>query len=262
MAGTDRARDTSGLGPAPVVVLARTQLGENVGTAARAMLNFGLTELRLAAPACGWPNTKALAAASGATLVLNRLTLHDDVTSATADLHYLLATSARPRELIKPVLTMREAAAEMRARVAAGARVGLLFGPERTGLSNDDLLLADAIVTVPLNPGYSSLNVAQAVLLAGYEWFQADSDTPARIDPAAAALRATKGELADLLEHLVTELDAVDFFRTPDRRTSMVRALKATFGRSGPLASEVQLLRGVVKALAGGGHRGRRAGRS
>jgi tRNA/rRNA methyltransferase len=245
---------------APVVVLVRPQLGENVGTAARAMLNFGLAELRLVAPQCGWPSVKALQAASGATEILNGLRIFDRVEDAIADLEVLFATTARPRDLPKRVVTAAGAAREARAALREGHRVGVLFGPERTGLSNDDLIFADAVLSVPLNPDFTSLNLAQAVLLVGYEWFQAGVPAPPR-PGSAASRRATKGELDRLVEHLVGELDAAAFFRTADRRLSMVRTLKVIVQRADLHEADVHLLRGVIKALAGGPRRHRASGR-
>jgi tRNA/rRNA methyltransferase len=246
-------------GPAaPVIVLVRPQLGENVGTAARAMLNFGLRALRLVRPQCGWPNVKALQAASGATEVLNRLQTFDRVGDATSDLHRLYATTARPRDLAKPVVTAAQAAREARAALAAGERVGILFGPERTGLSNDDLIYADAVVSVPVNPDFVSLNLAQAVLLIGYEWFQSAGAIRDRQEAMPAGRPATKGELDDLLEHLIAELDAVNFFRSSDRRESMSRALRLIFARADLHGPDVHLLRGVIKDLARGGRATRR----
>jgi tRNA/rRNA methyltransferase len=243
----------------PVIVLVRPQLGENVGAAARAMLNFGLGELRLVRPQCGWPNAKALNVASGANRVLNQVRLFDRVEEAAADLHRLYATTARPRDLPKPVVTPAEAARECRAELAAGRRVGVLFGPERTGLANDELILADAVLSVPVNPEFFSLNLAQAVLLVAYEWFLSAAEAPPRREAEPAGRPATKGELAGLLEHLIGELDAVDFFRAPDRRESMARTLKAIFARADLHEPDVHLLRGVVKELARGGRRGPRA---
>jgi tRNA/rRNA methyltransferase len=246
-------------GPAaPAVVLVRPQLGENVGAAARAMLNFGLHELRLVQPTCGWPNVKALQTASGATEVLNRLQVFDDLAGAAGDLHRLYATTARARDLAKPVVTAAQAAREARAALARGERVGILFGPERTGLSNDDLIFADAVVRIPVNPDFFSLNLAQAVLLIAYEWFQSAACVPDRQDFVPAGRPATKGELEQLLDHLIAELDAVDFFRTADRRQSMSRALKLIFARAGLHEPDVHLLRGVVKDLARGGRGGSR----
>jgi tRNA/rRNA methyltransferase len=241
---------------APVVVLVRPQLGENIGTAARAMLNFGLSELRLVDPKCGWPSAKALQAASGATAILNDLRLFDRVEDAIADLEVLFATTARPRDLPMRVVTAAGAAREARTALREGRKVGVLFGPERTGLSNDDLIFADAVLSVPLNPDFTSLNLAQAVLLVGYEWFQAGAPAPPR-QGSAASRRATKGELDQLVEHLVNELDAAEFFRTADRRESMVRTLKVIVQRAGLHEADVHLLRGVIKALAGGPRRRR-----
>lgn len=261
MAAAVAGADDGGAGPGgsaavPAIVLVRPQLGENVGTAARAMLNFGLTDLRLVRPSFGWPNAKAVAASAGAHEVLNRMRICDGVPEAAADLHHLYATTARPRELHKPVVTARRAGEEARALAAAGRRVGFLFGPERTGLTNDELILADALLTIPLNPAFSSLNLAQAVLLVADAWFQAGDRTPPRREPATQRRPATKGELADLLDHLVAELDAVDFFRAPDRRVSMRRQLQTLFERAGLTEPDVHLLRGVVKELARGGRRG------
>jgi tRNA/rRNA methyltransferase len=240
---------------APVIILVRPQLGENVGAAARAMLNFGLTELRLVRPQCGWPNVKAVQAASGATEVLNRLRVFDRVADAAGDLHRLYATTARKRDLPKPVVTAAQAAREVRAALTGGERVGILFGPERTGLENDDLIYADSVVSVPVNPDFFSLNLAQAVLLVAYEWHQSAAGVPARQEVVPAGRPATRGELDQLLEHLIAELDAVDFFRTADRRASMSRALKLIFARAGLREADAHLLRGVIKELARGGRR-------
>lgn len=238
---------------APVIILVRPQLGENVGTTARAMLNFGLTDLRLVQPRCGWPNVKALQAASGATEVLNRLHVFDRVEDAASDLHRLYATTARLRDLPKPVVTAAQAAREARAALQSGARVGILFGPERTGLSNDDVIYADAVVRVPVNPDFFSLNLAQAVLLVAYEWFRSTVEVPDRQETEPAGRPATKGELDQLLAHLIAELDAVNFFRTADRRASMSRALRLIFARADLREPDVHLLRGVIKELARGG---------
>src|SRR5262249_3243984 len=153
----------------PVVILCRPQLGENVGATARAMLNFGLTELRLVRPECGWPNAKAVAMASGAVGVLNEVRVFDRLEAAIADLHHVFATTARARELRKPVVSPDAAAAELRRLMGTGRRAGLVFGAERTGLQNDELLLADAIVRISTNPAFTSLNLGQAVLLVAYE---------------------------------------------------------------------------------------------
>jgi tRNA/rRNA methyltransferase len=243
--------------PSPVVILVRPQLGENVGAAARAMLNFGLRDLRLVQPQCGWPNLKAVQAASGATAVLNRLQLFDRVGDAAHDLHRLFATSARARDLPKPVVSAAQAAHEARAALTAGERVGFLFGPERTGLTTDDLIYADAVVGIPVNPDFFSLNLAQAVLLVAYEWFQSAGSAVAPRETLPAGRPATKAELGRLLDHLIAELDAVGFFRSDDRRQSMSRALKLIFARAGLHEPDVHLLRGVIKDLAHGRRRRR-----
>ena len=161
----------------PVVILCRPQIGENIGATARAMANFGLVDLRLVRPDCGWPNAKAVAAASGAMGVLNDIERFDALTPAVADLHHIFATTARPRELRKDVLTAEEAAARARALIAQGRRVGFMFGAERTGLTNEELLLADAIVSIPTSPRFASLNLGQAVLVCAYEWHRSGQAT-------------------------------------------------------------------------------------
>ncbi len=237
------------LPPAPVVILVRPQLAENVGSAARAMLNFGLTELRLVAPDFGWPNAKAVAAASGAAEILNRMTIHPSTHAATADLHHLYATTARGRELQLEVIDPPRLALRSRAEIAAGRRVGFMFGPERTGLDNADLSLADRLVKIAVNPLFPSLNLAQAVLLIAYEWHReaAVAAVEALADPPAS-----KGELADLTDHLLLELDAVGFYRTADRRVSLTRAIKVMVGRMQLTSPETQLMRGIVKELRRG----------
>jgi tRNA/rRNA methyltransferase len=235
---------------APAIILCRTQMGENVGTAARAMLNFGLTELRLVAPQCGWPNAKAVVAASGAVEVLNGLETFPDLAAATADLHHILATTARPREMTKPVRDAEAAATHVRALIGQGRRVGLVFGPERTGLTNDELLLADTLISYPVNPAFASLNLAQAVLLFGYAWFrQAPAEASA---PASGAVPATKAEVGGVVDHLVRELDQVNFFRADERRASLIRAISVMIERRGWTRPEIHLMRGVIKDLVGG----------
>ncbi len=249
VAGTDRTAGAPAA-PQPEIILTRTQMGENVGTTARAMLNFGLTRLRLAAPQCGWPNAKAVNAASGATRVLNDVTLHDDARAAVADLHGVYATTARPRDMSKAVLTGQAAAAEIGGRLARGERIGVLFGPERTGLENDEIALADAIVAIPLNPAFASLNLAQAVLLVAYELHQHRDTTPPRSDGYGDLEPASKAEIQALLEHVVAELEGTSFFRSDDRRAKRIQELELLFQRCGLYRIEVHTLRGLVKGLA------------
>ncbi len=234
----------------PAVILVRPQLGQNIGTAARAMANFGLTDLRLVAPREGWPNDWAIKAASGADWVLEEARLFDTVAEAAADLHYLVATTARLRDMIKPVVTAEAAAREMRGKTAQGLRCGILFGPERSGLENDDVALAQAVLRIPVDARFTSINLAQAVLLIGYEWFKAADATPAeRLDPGDTC-PASNAELVGLFEHLERELDVAGFLFPPEKRPAMVRNLRNIFQRAGLMEQEVRALRGVVTSLS------------
>jgi tRNA/rRNA methyltransferase len=249
MAGTDHRRLAAGGGPA--VILVEPQLGENIGTAARAMFNCGLTEMRLVKPRDGWPNKKATAAASGADVVLEKARLFDRVEDAIADLRHVYATTARDRYMVKRILTPRFAAAEMRQFMAAGEGCGILFGPERTGLVNDHIALADTVLTVPLNPAFSSLNLAQAVLLIGYEWFTAGDETPGEQLVTGHSQVATKEELLRFFGHFEEELDRSGFLRTADKRPGMIRNLRNLFQRAQPTAQELRTLHGVITAFVG-----------
>jgi tRNA/rRNA methyltransferase len=253
-----RDRPSVGLpGNKPVVILCRPQIGDNAGAVARAMLNFGLTELRLVKPDFGWPNAKAVAAASGAAEVLNGVRIVPTLAEALTDIEHLYATTARQRELAKPILTPPEAAGLAVAQCREGRRVAFLFGAERTGLTTDETMLADALVTIPTNPMFTSLNIAQAVLLMAYEHYvRHDAKAPPR--QMAEPKPASKAEVAGLIDHLVGELDRVDFFRKSDRRGSLVLTIAQLLERRAMTSSEVDLMRGMVKELAGG--RVRRAG--
>jgi tRNA/rRNA methyltransferase len=235
---------------APVIILVRPQLGENIGMAARAMLNCGLSELRLVAPRDGWPNPKAVRAASGADVVLERAKLSDSVADAVADLQHVVATTARTRELVQRIVTARRAALDMRAWIAAGERVGILFGPERTGLENEDAVLADTALTIPLNPQFSSLNVAQAVLVVAYEWLAAADDTRAERMSAHATRPATKDELQNLFDHLERALDQSGFLRHKAMRPAMVNNLRALLQRAQMTEQEVRTFHGVIKFMS------------
>lgn len=249
MAGTDRSKE-SPIGTGPAIVLVEPQLGENIGAAARAMLNCGLTELRLVRPRDGWPNAKAVAASSGADEVVQNARLYDSTAAAIADLHRVYATTARHRGMIKPVVTPRHAGIEIRSAEAHGERVGVLFGPERTGLVSDDIPLADTLVQVPLNPAYSSLNLAQAVLIVCYEWFQAGIDAPPRQLVTNETRPATKAELLNFFAHLEKELDDCGFLRHVDKRPVMVRNIRNIFQRAELTEQEIRTLHGIVKELA------------
>lgn len=238
----------AGLGEAPAIVLVAPQLGENIGAVARAMLNFGLSDLRLVAPRDGWPSPAAKSTASGADLVLERAQLFAGLADAIADCARVYATTARPRELLLPVMTPADAARDMRARLARGERSAILFGGERSGLSNDDVVRADAIVSIPVNPAFASLNIAQAALVLAYEWAKAEgrSAYDSGLDFAPAAPRAA---FDGLMDHLVDALDRAGYFHPPDKRPHMERNLRAAFQRAGLTETEVRALRGAVRAL-------------
>jgi tRNA/rRNA methyltransferase len=249
MAGTDKTRESLDGGPA--IILVRPQLGENIGTSARAMLNCGLTDLRLVDPRDGWPNWRAEAAASGADDVLQKARLFPSPPEAVADLHHVYATTARSRDMHKHLVTPRQAALEMRRHSARGETCGILFGPERTGLTNDEVTVADTLVQVPLNPAFSSLNLAQAVLLISYEFFQADDHTPPRQVTDEGRKRATFADLLNFFEHLEEQLDDGGFLKPPHLRPVMIRNIRNLFLRAGLSDQEVRTLHGIVTALSG-----------
>ncbi len=252
MAGTDRRRADAtprDQGQPPAIILVDPQLGENIGMVARAMLNCGLDDLRLVRPRDGWPNVKAVAAAAGADAVLERARLFAATADAIADLNQVYAATARQRAMVKPVLTPRRAASEMRALGARGGRPGVLLGPEAMGLDNDDVALADAIVMAPLNPAFMSLNLAMATLIVAYEWFQAGDGTPDRALPLNGSVAAGKKELLGLFEHLERELDACGFLFVSEKRPIMVRNLRNMLQRAELTEQEVRTLRGVIAGL-------------
>ncbi|MDR6128522.1 tRNA/rRNA methyltransferase [Sphingomonas sp. SORGH_AS802] len=232
--------------PKPVIVLVRPQLGENIGKAARAMLNFGLTELRLVAPRDGWPNPQAGPAASGADLVLEGATLFDSVAEAVADCAHVYATTVRKRGVTKPVVTPEEAATAIQAEPGRSA---FLFGPERSGLETDDVALARTIVTVPINPEFGSLNLAQAVILVAYEWSKHQSlAQPPETDLPPPA---PQGELEGMIGQLDSMLEAAHFYFPPERKETTRRTLRTLLTKPGWSSQEVRTLRGVLSALEG-----------
>ncbi len=233
----------------PVIILVSPQMGENIGTAARAMLNCGLTDLRLVGPRDGWPNVKAERAAVGAFEMMEAVKVFERTEEACADLTYVYATSARDRKMVKPVVTARFAAGEAREKIARGGKIGFMFGAERMGLVNDDVALADALLTVPLNPEFTSLNLAQAVLLVGYEWYQSDDSTPPlQMDMNGTEL-ASKEQVYAFFEHFERELEACGFLRNEAARPNMVRNLRNMWSRAQLTEQEVRTLHGVVKEL-------------
>jgi len=250
MTGRDGGADLHPIGNSPVVILVRPQLADNIGAVARAMANGGLFHLRLVAPRDGWPQENAWRMASGADRILDTLTLHDTVADAVADLHHVFATCPRPRHIIKPVLTARGAAIELRAICGRDLRAGLLFGPERAGLDNDDMAAADALVRYPLNPAFMSLNLAQAVMVIAYEWWTADDATVPRELMTNETQVATKGQLDNFLTHLTDQLDACGFLRNLPKRPGMVRNIRHFFERGEVTQQELRTLHGIVTELA------------
>ena len=250
MAGTNHSQAPAAPEPGPVSILVEPQLGENIGAAARAMWNFGLERMRLVAPRDGWPNPKAVATASGAGRVIENARLFDDTDAAIADLHTVYATTARPRELTKRVLTPEAAMREAAELIGSGHRVGVLYGRERTGLENADVVRASAVVTVPANPAFASLNLAQCVLLMAYEWRLARVEVPEEELAKNRTALATGEDVGRMIDHLVDELDAAGFFRPEDKRPVMVANLANLFRRQSLTEQEVRTLRGVIRALA------------
>ena len=218
--------------------------------AARAMLNCGLSTLRLVAPRDGWPNERAQRAASGADIVLEKAEVFESVGEAVADLEHVVATTARNRELVQRILTPRQAASEMRGWIGRGEGVGIMFGPERTGLENDDMVHADTALSIPLNPQFSSLNMAQAVLLVAYEWTAAADTTPSVRLADHATRPATKEELQSLFDHLERALDQSGFLRNKEMRPSMVLNLRALLQRAEMTEQEARTFHGVIKFLS------------
>lgn len=248
MAGTDRDKQLMSEGPA--VVLVEPQLGENIGMVARAMANFGLGELRLVNPRDGWPNEKARAASSRADHVIDNVVVFDNLRQAIADLNYVVATTARERDGFKTVLGPVEAGRKLRQYFQGGHKTGILFGRERFGLNNEEIALADEVVTFPVNPAFASLNIAQATLLMAYEWMKSGLET--ETDTAFRGpenVPAPKAALNGLLDHLEAALSARGYFRPTTKKPKMVDNLRAVLTRPGFSDVEIKLLRGVVASL-------------
>jgi tRNA/rRNA methyltransferase len=251
MSGTDKTKATLDL-TGPVVILVEPQLGENIGMAARAMGNFALSRLRIVNPRDGWPNVAAQRAAAGADDILNSAQLFDTVEQAVADCSLLFATTARAHDQAKPVVGPDVAAAEMVSQIRSGGGVGILFGRERSGLLNEEVGLANRIITFPVNPGFASLNLAQAVLLVGYEWFKLSTAgalpfaMPERSEPAS------QHQIQAFFDNLVRELDKVEFLRPAEKRETMLVNLRNIFTRMEPTKQDMHTLHGVVMAIAEG----------
>ena len=250
-AGTDKTKNwvmTEG----PVVILVEPQLGDNIGAAARAMANFGLSRLRLVKPRDGWPNPRAWIAASGADRILDQATLHDTIEAAIADLTFVLATTARAHDQAKPVIGPEATAREIAPRIAAGEGVGVLFGRERYGLENHEVALADRILTLPVNPAFASLNLAQAVIIVAYEWFKLTSGSALPFAMPQKSEAAPRAQLLAFFANLERELEKVEFFRPAEKHETMSINLRNIFHRMAPTRQDIQTLSGVIMAIAEG----------
>jgi tRNA/rRNA methyltransferase len=249
-AGTDKTKRWT-VAPAPIVVLVEPQLGENIGAAARAMANFGLSRLRLVKPVQGWPNEKARVMAAGADRVLDGAEIFATLAEAIADCSFVLAATARQHDQAKPVVGAAEAAAEMASRVAAGENVAVVFGRERNGLENHEVGQADRILTLPVNPAFASLNLAQAVVIVGYEWFKQAGGAVPFASPQKSP-PAKKQQLEAFFADLERELDRVEFFRPAEKRGTMGVNLRNIFTRMQLTQQDVRTLHGVITAIAQG----------
>src|SRR6185312_11403961 len=249
-AGTDKTKRWVEQ-PGPVVILVEPQLGENIGSAARAMANFGLGRLRLVKPREAWPNPQARKMASGADRILDQAVLFDTLEEAVADCALVLATTARSHDQAKPVIDAGEAARLAAPRVAAGETVGILFGRERTGLENHEVGLADRIVTLPVNPAFASLNLGQAVVIVAYEWFKLAGPGLPFSEPQKSP-QASKQQLLAFFKALEGELEKVEFFRPPDKRDTMQINLRNIFTRMALSQQDIRTLHGVITAIAEG----------
>ena len=251
MSGTDSSKTPADLA-GPIVILVEPQLGENIGMAARAMGNFGLTRLRIVNPRDGWPNLSAQRAAAGADHILDRVELFDTVEQAVADCTLLFATTARAHDQAKPVIGPQQAAQEIVREIAAAGQVAILFGRERAGLLNEEVALSDRIITFPVNPAFASLNLAQAVLLLGYEWFKLATADALPFAMPERSERASQHQMQAFFDNLVRELDRVEFLRPAEKRETMLVNLRNIFSRMEPTKQDMHTLHGVVMAIAEG----------
>ncbi|EPE98125.1 RNA methyltransferase [Rhizobium grahamii] len=248
MAGTNSERQL--LREGPVIILVEPQMGENIGMVARAMANFGLAELRLINPRDGWPNDKAQAAASKADHVIEGTKVYETLEQAVADLNFVYATTARQRDGFKPVRSPVAAAETLRAKFRAGEGTGILFGRERWGLNNEEVALADEIVTFPVNPAFASLNIAQAVLLMSYEWMKSGMEDVSAVPfQAMSQTQSTKEQLFGLYDQLEEALEARNYFHPPAKKPKMVDNLRAVLSRRAFTEQEISVLRGVISSL-------------
>ena len=234
----------------PTIILVRPQLGENIGAVARAMLNFGLSDLRIVSPRDGWPNEHALAVASGAGVILDNVKLFNSTEEACANLNYIFATTARHRGLFKENFAPKKAMNNINGIIKNGLRVGILFGPERAGLTNEDISLAQATISVPINPKFSSLNLAQCVVLLAYEWFNAEPSTELNQELKPGTKYAPLIEVENLKLALFKNLSSTNYFWPEAKKASLTENLTNLLGRLALTSADVRTLHGVIKALS------------
>lgn len=251
MTGAGTNHSLTPLTGGPQIILVEPQMGENIGMAARAMANFGLSDMRIVNPRDGWPNERATVTAANAAHVLERATVYPDLLSAVADLNVVYATTARERGQMKRVLDADAAIRQVHGLLGGGEKVGILFGRERTGLDNDEVALADAIITFPVDPANASLNLAQAVLLVGYEWFkQAHGQLPFNLEERSPP--AKREALVSFFTWLEDELDTCGFFPAPEKKPAMIRNLRDILLRLSMTEQDVKTLRGAASILRRG----------
>ncbi len=243
--------------PAPAVILVNPQMGENIGGACRAMLNFGLTELRLVKPRDGWPNPAATGMAAGAVSLLENAKLYETTADAVADLTYVMSATARRREMEVPVISTSDAGPLFHAWQGEGHRTGIMFGPEKAGLTNDDVVLSDYILTYPINPAFQSLNLAQAVGVFSYIWKSAEDSAPPDFFQKDISPPASREDLMRMFEHLESELTQSGFFYPEAKTDLMRRNIRAPYIRARLTEQEVRTMRGMIKAIAKGRGKGR-----
>jgi tRNA/rRNA methyltransferase len=235
----------------PTIILVNPQMGENIGAAARAVANFGLNTLNLVAPRDGWPNQVAEVNAVGALDVITPVEVFENTADALKEYHTVYATTARPRDMRKSVMTPEAAIKDMHARHAKGQKTAILFGGERAGLTNEDISLAQHIISVPVNPEFSSLNLAQSVLLLAYEWRRQADETPEETLPEGNSPEAKQEEIIELIDRLEKELEDHNFFRNPDMRPTLMRNIRNIFTRSKLSEQEARTFQGIISALIG-----------
>jgi tRNA/rRNA methyltransferase len=251
MTGTDKTQYAAPTpdSPQPVIVLVNPQMGENIGATARAMLNCGLSHLRLVNPRDGWPNDRAHAMSSGALDLMPDVQVFTTLGDAIADCHTIYATTARSRDLVKPVMTARSAGVAMHDNINAGQKVAILFGAERSGLSNDEAMMAHTLITIPLNPGFSSLNLGQSVLLLAYEWSQGTFNAPDITTPLGKSNPAPAELFNGFFDRLDRELLTGGFYRVPEMKDIISRNIRSLFSRAQPTDQEINTLHGVITSL-------------